>query len=175
MKKTALYILIIISSLGCSHKGNTTKNITVQQTVIDTVPTTVKTNNTKIEGIYTAEPINDEIGNCNITVTITKKKQDYFFSLESDSKTINGKVTVTRNQETANTIIMFEGIPWSDYEGNLDSADSTDTKLEIPIGIDGLFKNDTITIQNSGNSMNSYTKFLECDYKYINLVRKRKG
>lgn len=175
MKKAVVYTLIIIGSLSCRQKGNPNKSIAAQQTLADTDSTTAKKDNKQIEGVYTAEPINDEVGNCDITVTITKKKQDYFFSLETDSKTINGKVTLTKNKETANTIIMFEGIPWDEYEGNLDAADSTDTELEIPIGIDGMLKNDTITIQNSGNSMNSYTKFLECGYKYIHLVRKQKG
>ncbi|PIF46644.1 hypothetical protein CLU96_3682 [Chryseobacterium sp. 52] len=39
-------------------------------------------------------------------------------------------------------------------------------------GIGGMLQNDTISIQNSGNTVNEYTHFKECDEKYIHLVKK---
>ena len=49
----------------------------------------------------------------------------------------------------------------------------TDSKqLEIPVGIGANYATDTLTIQNYGNAMNSYTKISECGRKYIQLIKK---
>lgn len=39
--------------------------------------------------------------------------------------------------------------------------------------ISSVYKKDTISIQNSGNSINEYWHFKECDEKYIHLVKKK--
>lgn len=38
--------------------------------------------------------------------------------------------------------------------------------------ISSMYDNDTIYIQNSGNSINQYLHFKNCDEKYIHLVKK---
>ena len=43
--------------------------------------------------------------------------------------------------------------------------------LELPKDIEGVLYKDEITIQNSGNAMNYYVKFAECDLKYIHLTK----
>lgn len=60
----------------------------------------------------------------------------------------------------------IKGIVRVDKENNA-------TYLYFLDGISGLFSNDTISIQNSGNSRNPYWHFKECDEKYIHLVKKR--
>ncbi len=50
--------------------------------------------------------------------------------------------------------------------------DSNVTYLDFTDGISGMYANDTISIQNSGNSMNKYTHFKECNEMYIHLVKK---
>lgn len=44
--------------------------------------------------------------------------------------------------------------------------------VKVPIEIDASYVKDTLTIQNYGNSMNSYTKISECGEKYIQLIKK---
>jgi hypothetical protein len=39
----------------------------------------------------------------------------------------------------------------------------------LPIGIDGLFSEKEITIQNYGNAMNYYVKLDDCGEKYIHF------
>lgn len=46
--------------------------------------------------------------------------------------------------------------------------------LDFSDGIGAMFSNDTISIQNSGNSMNPYVHFKECNDMYIHLVKKNK-
>lgn len=52
------------------------------------------------------------------------------------------------------------------------SKESNVTYLDFTDGISGMYTNDTISIQNSGNSMNKYTHFKECNEKYIHLIKK---
>lgn len=47
--------------------------------------------------------------------------------------------------------------------------------IDFSDGIAGLYVNDTISIQNSGNSLNSYNHFKDCDEKFIHLVKKEHG
>ncbi|GEJ46083.1 MULTISPECIES: hypothetical protein [unclassified Chryseobacterium] len=46
------------------------------------------------------------------------------------------------------------------------------TYLDFRDDIGGVFSNDTISIQNSGNSGNLYLHFKACDEKYIHLFKK---
>jgi hypothetical protein len=44
--------------------------------------------------------------------------------------------------------------------------------METPVDIGATYVKDTLTIQNYGNAMNSYTKIEECGRKYIQLIKK---
>ena len=74
--------------------------------------------------------------------------------------------------------MVLEGIKWDEYEGDISNEEENDSvsdskpELEIPIGIDASYVKDTLTIQNYGNSMNSYTKISKCGEKYIQLIKK---
>jgi len=46
------------------------------------------------------------------------------------------------------------------------------TYLDFTDGIGAMYSNDTISIQNSGNSMNRYLHFKKCNEMYIHLVKK---
>ncbi|WP_053326801.1 hypothetical protein [Chryseobacterium gallinarum] len=46
------------------------------------------------------------------------------------------------------------------------------TYLDFGNGISAMFDKDTISIQNSGNSMNPFVRFKECNEMYIHLVKK---
>lgn len=45
--------------------------------------------------------------------------------------------------------------------------------LNFTEGIGGMFSNDTIYMQNSGNAMNPYHHFKECDEMYIHWAKKK--
>ncbi|WP_168238236.1 tetratricopeptide repeat protein [Chryseobacterium gallinarum] len=60
------------------------------------------------------------------------------------------------------------------YKGFLKvSKESQITYLDFTDGISGMYANDTISIQNSGNSMNMYTHFKECNEMYMHFVKKK--
>ncbi len=125
----------------------------------------------KIEGVYQATTM-EESSNCAITVAIRKEKGEYLYDFQSTERKLHGKVTFFRDLEDRQVYITLEGITWSEYGGDLDQADKRKTPLKLPIGIDGMFSQDTISIQNYGNSMNYYTKLSDCGAKYVFFVRK---
>jgi len=59
------------------------------------------------------------------------------------------------------------------------TKDSSDTYLTFvglkgaspKVDVEGAFQGDKVVIQNDGNAMNPYTRFEQCDVKYLELVR----
>jgi hypothetical protein len=59
------------------------------------------------------------------------------------------------------------------------TKDSSDTYLTFvglkgaspKVDVEGAFQVDKVVIQNDGNAMNPYTRFEQCDVKYLELVR----
>ncbi len=134
-------------------------------------------NDESIEGLYKTEPDPNSTDECEISVQISKIKSDYVYFLKTKLRKVKGKATFSTN-ESGEKYIVLEGIKWDDYEGDISNEDENDSisdskeALEIPVGIDASYVKDTITIQNYGNSMNSYTKISECGRKYIQLIKK---
>ncbi|UKB85202.1 hypothetical protein LF887_06135 [Chryseobacterium sp. MEBOG06] len=82
---------------------------------------------------------------CKIQLKI---KNNFYFAFELDKrKRIEGVVKLLREGKT--------------------------TYLDFNNNINAIFDNDTIYIQNSGNSINPYTSFKECKEMYIHLAKKR--
>jgi len=111
---------------------------------------------------------NSEDPNCNIFLIIDKSEEGgYSFTMlvGLDNSEYNGKVTVYE------TGIVLEGIPWVSNLGALkDGVIPEDEKGEPTYGIDFVWEDGNLTMQNYGNSMNYYVK-LSCGNKYITLTR----
>lgn len=114
-----------------------------------------------------------ETKSCAITVDIIKKAGKYFYTLTTDT-TYKGSLKISR--EGKDTYVTFEGIPWSEYEGDIsqdpEGEETERPELEIPVGIDGQFSGNEINIQNYGNAMNYYVKLGSCGDKFIRLVKR---
>lgn len=125
-----------------------------------------------IKGVYKAN-------GCDISVEITETKDGYHYFLKTNVRKVKGKATFSTN-ESGEKYLVLEGIKWDEYEGDISNEEENDSvadskpkpELEIPVGIDASYVKDTLTIQNYGNSMNSYTKISECGEKYIQLIKK---
>lgn len=90
---------------------------------------------------------------CEMEMVITKVNGEYQYEINSKFRNQTGLLKVN---ETENDIYFkFDGLL------------GVNPKEEIG----GKFINETIIIQNSGNAMNSYLKFSECDIKYIELEK----
>jgi hypothetical protein len=166
---TIIYTIfsILLVSACTNKKGETVIEKDAPKTEI---PIQTNKNEESIEGIYkTAE--------CDISIEITKTKDGYQYFLKTNLRKLKGKATFSKN-ESGEKYLVLEGIQWDEYEGDISNqenesiTESQPKELEIPVGIDANYVKDTLTIQNYGNSMNSYTKISECGLKYIQLIKK---
>lgn len=108
-----------------------------------------------LEGIYRYKQREDEKTECDLTIEITKKKGEFYYKLRTTNATKTGKIFFYRSLDEKLNYIYFEGL-------------KNDSDKE---NIHGLLSENEILIQNTGNSMNDYTRLLECDIKYIVLTK----
>ena len=159
---------------ACSNKPKTVVDERKPEKIA--IDSTIKKKES-IEGFYETQTDPNSTEECAISVEILKAKNGYSYVLKTKLRKLKGIATFTKN-ESGEKYITLEGIKWDDYEGDIsreEESDSTETdhkELEIPVGIDASYVKDTLTIQNYGNSMNSYTKISECGRKYIQLIKK---
>lgn len=90
---------------------------------------------------------------CKIIITIIKEGSGYKYAIAGDNTAYTGDITVTA--EDGNNYLNFSGR----------IGDNPDNSLRA------LFKNNTLTIQNYGNSINEFIYFKECDAKYLEFVK----
>lgn len=166
--------LLILSS--CNNKKPETPIENSSQEV------KVKTANSEelITGIYETKQEQESSDDCEISLEITKTKEGYTYFLKTKARQVKGIANFTKN-ESGESYLTLEGIKWDEYEGDISNQEENDSisdsettpkDLEIPVGIGAGYVKDTLTIQNYGNSMNSYTKLSECGRKYIQLIKK---
>ncbi|PIF31914.1 hypothetical protein CLU81_2423 [Flavobacterium sp. 9] len=169
--------IIVLSFLLFSACKDKSKSVTDENNSKEVLIDLTNKKDESIEGLYKTEPDPNSTDECEISLEIAKIKSDYVYFLKTKLRKVKGKATFSTN-ESGEKYIVLEGIKWDDYEGDISNEDETDSisdskeALEIPVGIDASYVKDTITIQNYGNAMNSYTKISECGRKYIQLIKK---
>ncbi|MRX40762.1 hypothetical protein GJU43_15850 [Flavobacterium sp. LC2016-23] len=166
-------IALVISFFLITACSDKPKTATIPQEQTKNTATLQAQKSTEaIEGVYTSNE-------CDLSIQITKTKDGYAYFLQTNTRKLNGKATVAQN-ESGEKYVTLQGIQWDDYEGDISNEEETDSvsnpektakEIEIPVGIDASYVKDTLTIQNYGNSMNSYTKISECGAKYIRLIK----
>lgn len=168
-----IFMIVLIAS--CNKKNETPPEV---NSVKDTIALQVNHNQETIEGIYETKPEEGSSDECKITLEITKTKTGYSYFLKTKTRKLKGIANFTK-ENSGEQYLILEGIKWDEYEGDISEEDESDSiseskpkELEIPVGIDASYAKDTLTIQNYGNSMNSYTKLSECGRKYIQLIKK---
>lgn len=169
--------IIALSLLVFSACNDKSKSVTDENNSKEALIDLTNKSDESIEGLYKTQQDPNSTDECEISLEIAKIKRDYVYFLKTKLRKVKGKATFSTN-ESGEKYIVLEGIKWDDYEGDISNEDETDSisdskeALEIPVGIDASYVKDTITIQNYGNSMNSYTKISECGSKYIQLIKK---
>ncbi len=164
MNKIQIFIFSFYLILtACNQKAET---IPVAENSKNEIIDTEKHSKDEIEGTYQAD-------GCDFSIIISKIKNDYHYNFKTNVRTLKGKATYSKNS-SGEKHITLEGIQWDEYEGDISNENDSipQKELEIPVGIDALYVKDTLTIQNYGNAMNSYTKISECGLKYIQLIKK---
>jgi hypothetical protein len=164
-----IYIIFSITLISaCTNKK--AEIVTEKDTSKTEISIQTDKNEESIEGIYKTKE-------CDISIEITKTKNGYQYFLKTNLRKVKGKATFSKN-ESGEKYLVLEGIKWDEYEGDISNqendsiTESEPKELEIPVGIGASYAKDTLTIQNYGNSMNTYTKISECGLKYIQLIKK---
>ncbi|MDF7809966.1 hypothetical protein [Hymenobacter sp. YC55] len=98
-------------------------------------------------GTYTVQ----DTAVCALSITITKQANAYRFVMGET----RGPVRVDR--QGSETYLTFLGLKGADPQDN----------------VEAVWQDSLLLIQNYGNSMNEYTRFEQCDAKYLELVRQR--
>ncbi|WP_289663745.1 hypothetical protein [Flavobacterium panacagri] len=154
--------------ISCNQKA---EKIYSNETPKETIISSELPAQDEVEGTYKAH-------GCDMSIIISKIKTEYHYILKTSIRTLKGKATYTKSS-SGEQYLVLEGIQWDEYEGDISNEEENDSiprkELEIPVGIDALYVKDTLTIQNYGNAMNSYTKISECGLKYIQLIKKGKS
>jgi hypothetical protein len=176
MRSKYLSLLLLILS-ACQDPGRPVKQLhTTKETPevvsgVQTKPSAASDkNDPDISGEYEQTDTTD--GGCPISVTIWKSPTGYRYKLTNDKKHYTGKVKLEKDADQS-TGIIFEGIPYAEYEGDVSQLDDHAERPQpkLPVGVGGLLNGDTILIQNYGNAMNYYVQFGGCDAKFISLIK----
>ena len=96
-----------------------------------------------------------EPASCNLVVGLSQEGNQQIYKVTTNARSAEG-IFIQKGQQ-----IVFSGLYASKSPG--------DSKIEVS----ALQQGDTLTIQNYGNSMNSFTLFSECESKYLSLVKAR--
>lgn len=170
-------ILVAISLISSCKKSETVdpKNNSETRTLNKT-----SADSESIEGLYETQAEPDNSNECVMSIEIIKEKKGYSYFLKTKLRQLKGIANMTTN-ESGEKILVLEGIEWDEYEGDISREEDNDSiadsesnsqQPDIPVGIGANYTKDTLTIQNYGNAMNSYTKLSECGRKYIQLIKK---
>ena len=108
-----------------------------------------KTSDFDYSGIYKLSDVNI----CDLTITIKKKNGDNFYTINGAGLKRSGKLSIEKDGDAI----------YLNFNGTLRSGDRT--------VVTGAYSDKTITIQNTGNSMNNFVCFKKCDAKYLEFIK----
>lgn len=123
-----------------------------------------------IAGNYTLTK--DEVTDCKFFLSLFFKNGILKYEMQINTQKHSGNAEIALNEKADGYYITFKDIEWSEYLGAIENeGTNSEEDLELPKDIQGVLYKDEITIQNSGNAMNYYVKFAECDLMYIHLIK----
>ena len=146
-QKSLVIILMVMICFSCKNSGNTNnankdKDSIAQKSVLkDTLP--------DISGVYRLP----ETG-CDIVITIMKEKTGFKYYIKGSQLDVEGVAVLSADQGVY--YITFDGPTGGDNKPNT---------------VSGEYKDNALTIQNYGNSMNEYHYFKDCDAKYLEFKK----
>ncbi|MDV6169998.1 hypothetical protein R1T16_16285 [Flavobacterium sp. DG1-102-2] len=162
-----LFALISLFAVSCQEMADKPKEQVIKGTPLILQP--------KDEYAGTYKTVNDstETYNCNLSLNIAKSAYGYSYHLVTDKRNAKGSAGIKKHSD--GTYIILNNLPWDEYEGDVNNEEAGQEQKEVPSAVTALISGDSITIQNYGNAMNSYTVLSECGRKYIVLVRHKKS
>jgi hypothetical protein len=116
-------------------------------------------NEPQLEGIYTGT-------SCKMSIELKAVKQGFSYHLVTNKRSLKGTALISINGtgRQKQYIVQLKG-------AEMDEPSELRKNPYISFSLSA----DTITLQNTGNSMNYYVQLQECDEKYITLVKSKSG
>ncbi|PKB45074.1 hypothetical protein AX016_3311 [Cellulophaga sp. RHA19] len=116
---------------------------------------------------------------CNLTLTFTKSKGEYYYSYKSKERNLKGKLNFYRDEGLYINLTEIEyaedyfdvALPEEDTEKEKEYA-ALKKIGKRTLGVEGQYSPGELTIQNYGNAMNYYVKLNDCGEKYIHFKKK---
>ncbi|WP_349663309.1 hypothetical protein IZU89_11610 [Cellulophaga lytica] len=116
---------------------------------------------------------------CNLTLTFTKSKGEYYYTYKSKERNLKGKLNFYRED---GLYINLSEIEYAEDYFDIDlfeedpEKEKEYTKLKKigkrKLGVECYYSPGELTIQNYGNAMNYYVKLNDCGEKYIHFKKK---
>jgi len=158
-----LFAIVSIFAVSCQEMADKPKEQIMKGTPLIIQP--------KDDYAGTYKIVNDstETYNCNLSLNITKSTDGYIYRLITDKRNVKSSAVIKKHSD--GTYITLNNLPWDEYEGDVTNEEAEQREKEVPLAVTALISSDSITIQNYGNAMNSYTVLSECGRKYIVLVK----
>ena len=167
---TYIFLCIAFFLISCngSHKVEEVKSETaiVQEEAVSNLET-LTTDSNDITGIYKSEAIDADDSAWAISVEISGSEGNYKYLLRSKKQDVNGILIVDKSIVAGEMNLMLPWLKYDMYKGDNSSGKETATPSQVEANL----KENSITIQNTGNDMNSFTVFNGCAAKYIKLVK----
>ncbi len=145
IQKIFAIVLMAMVLVSCHNPGNNNS---------------AKTDSTAVQNSKPANTLPDIAGyyrlpetGCDIALTITKEKNGFKYFFKGEHLDLEGVALLST--EADGFYVTFDG-----PIGNTP-----------PKTVSGLFKDNTLTIQNEGNSQNNYHYFTDCDEKYLEFKK----
>ena len=144
-RKIFAVILMVFFGFSCSNSGNT-ENLSSDSTA--SVQKSEPVNSLlDISGVYKLPD-----GGCKLALTIKKENNVFKYNFSGEQLDLEGIAIVNKINE--DVYVVFDG-----PIGNTP-----------PKTVEALYKDNTLTIQNTGNAQNTYHYF-ECDEKYLEFKK----
>ncbi|MEI6852548.1 MAG: hypothetical protein WCL06_06875 [Bacteroidota bacterium] len=144
-QKILIIAIMLMVGVACNNQNNNNSTKTDSTAVQNAKPSA---NQPDIAGYYRLP----ETG-CDIALTITKLNDSYKYFFKGEHLDLEG--TALLSTEADGLYVTFDG-----PIGNTP-----------PKTVSGLFKDNTLTIQNEGNAQNQYHYFKDCDEKYLEFKK----
>jgi hypothetical protein len=136
---------MLIAGVACNNPGKNNSDKTDSTSVQNSQTSTSQPD---IAGYYRLP----ETG-CDLALTITKVNDSYRYFFKGEHLDLGG--TALLSMEADGLYVTFDG-----------PIGNTPAKT-----VSGLFKDNTLTIQNQGNAQNPYHYFTDCDDKYLEFTK----
>ena len=144
-QKISVVILMVIFGFSCSNSGNTENSST------DSTASAQKSEPASalpdISGVYKLPE-----GGCDLALTIKNENNVFKYNFIGEHLDLEGIAIV--NKVNDEIYVVFDG-----PIGNTP-----------PKTVEALYKDNTITIQNTGNAQNNY-QYFECSEKYLEFTK----